>query len=1140
MNDIERDLQSELNEAETKLIALSNNYQLTISKINDVKNYATSLSTNKAYKIIHFLYRTKQQFILGKLKDKKNYVNWLMGRSSKGKETRNQNYNPLYPIINNLDFILKNNESLSFDYALAFGNIKLNARNASKEFLNFWQKATLISNPTLTDTEIVRSSQLIEKLKNREFKGIIVFPYVVDWEPLQTPQQLLRAFAKDGYLCLFCEQPENRKMEVEVEENIILTTEKIMLKAVQNHEVIVLCTWIPMLPIINAIPNKIVWYHVLDHIELFSGYCDEYSRLHDYLLSQAEIVSYVAKELAEIYPFPKNALYLQNACNSEDFVKNIHPNFIPSDIKPYLNKGKKIIGYFGYIAQWFDMKTIYELTLNHPEWIFIFVGEKIGGFDEFNHERIIFLGRKKYQDVADYAKFFDIALIPFEISPSMDCVSPIKFFEYCALGLPVVSSQMREMEQYKGETVFLASNTKEYEEGIEKALSLNNQEKTKSIGKVISENNTWSHRVDELKPVIDEIIQTKSMKNLIKEYKNLDVLFLSVIDHDFRYQRPQHLAASFSEQGSRVFYVNANFNSEKTLVKKIIDNVQIISLKSLENTSIHNADYTQKDLDLFSDVEELISSYYIRDCVIVVEYPSWLQLALKLRDKYGFRIVTDYLDDFTGFEGTNFKGLGKIAEDLLSKSDLVVASSSFLAEKAQQFCSKVEIIRNGTEFKHFYSASLSDASLKKERKKVGYFGAIAHWFDVEKVVYAAQHCPEADFVLIGEVSVDAPLLKTLGNIKLLGEISYTKLPEYLRDFDVCLIPFDASTDLIKATNPVKFYEYLSAGKKVVATEIPELMAFRDKYVYLSNDNQQFVDYIKLCLEGKDTLKPKNELIEFAQEHEWTKRGYQFMESVKKSYPKVSVIVLTYNQLSYTKLCIQSIIENTAYPNVELILVDNNSSDDTQAYLSELGQLDPRIKVILNKDNLGFAEGNNVGIKASTGDYLILLNNDTVVTRGWLTNLVKHFAQNKKLGLLGPVTNSIANEAKIETNYNTLKQMHLFAFDYTQKNMNVLYEEVDVLAMFCLMVSREALSKIGLIDSSYGIGMFEDDDYSYKAKSFGFEIKCAEDVFIHHYGSASFNKIENSELMELFSRNQAIFEKKWNIKWKEHKFRSQKK
>ena len=71
--------------------------------------------------------------------------------------------------------------------------------------------------------------------------------------------------------------------------------------------------------------------------------------------------------------------------------------------------------------------------------------------------------------------------------------------------------------------------------------------------------------------------------------------------------------------------------------------------------------------------------------------------------------------------------------------------------------------------------------------------------------------------------------------------------------------------MIKATNPVKFYEYLSAGKRIVATEIPELEPFRDEYVYMSNDDQKFLEYVKMCLSHEDNLKSKEECIAFARE-----------------------------------------------------------------------------------------------------------------------------------------------------------------------------------------------------------------------------------------------------------------------------------
>ncbi|TAM01843.1 MAG: glycosyltransferase [Paraburkholderia sp.] len=81
-------------------------------------------------------------------------------------------------------------------------------------------------------------------------------------------------------------------------------------------------------------------------------------------------------------------------------------------------------------------------------------------------------------------------------------------------------------------------------------------------------------------------------------------------------------------------------------------------------------------------------------------------------------------------------------------------------------------------------------------------------------------------------------------------------------------------------------------------------------------------------------------------------------------------------------------------------------------------------LILNDDNRGFAGGNNQGLAAATGEYLVILNNDTVVTRGWVLRMVNHLRHNPELGIIGPVTNNIGNEARIDTCYTEIDAMHL--------------------------------------------------------------------------------------------------------------------
>jgi len=640
---------------------------------------------------------------------------------------------------------------------------------------------------------------------------------------------------------------------------------------------------------------------------------------------------------------------------------------------------------------------------------------------------------------------------------------------------------------------------------------------------------------DDFRCEMDLPIETK--KKLQDDYTRCDVIILSVIDYNFRFQRPQHLASRFVADGHRVFYVNANFIRSDSITAEQ-KNLFIVDFASADYSAIYNMNGEVASDWMEEHLSNLVNSQAIRDAVVIVDYPNWVYGAEYLRKMYGFRIVTDYMDDYTGFIGTSEVFLKDNCIRLLGESDLVVASSQFLYEIAVQYtdADKIELIRNGTETEHFYQA-FGKSNEDKEKKTIGYYGAVAHWFAWEKVCYVAERFSDCDIVIVGEVTEYREKLEKYKNIKLLGEKSYKELPQYLAGFDVCLIPFDASTDLIKATNPVKFYEYLSAGKKIVATEIPELMPYKDEYVYMSNDNKEFTEYVGLCLKGEDILKSEQECVDFARKNDWQERYSCFKKAYISRVPMVSVVVLTYNNIAYNKQCINSILKKTAYANYELIIVDNQSTDGTIEYLKELEQKNiHNLKVILNDVNYGFAGGNNIGIREAKGDYILLLNNDTVVTRGWMTAMVKHLEADSKLGMCNPVTNSIGNESKIQVYYHNVEEMNEFAYKITTEKMNEEYRETESMPLFATLIRRKMIDEIGMLDEAYKVGMFEDDDYLATVKSAGYDIAIVEDAFIHHVNNGTFKKLKDEEYKRIFETNRKYFETKWNKKWKEPKYR----
>lgn len=635
---------------------------------------------------------------------------------------------------------------------------------------------------------------------------------------------------------------------------------------------------------------------------------------------------------------------------------------------------------------------------------------------------------------------------------------------------------------------------------------------------------------------IDYDESIKKINCILKnENKKADVIILGIIDYSFRHQRPQHFAERFAEQGHRVFYVNANF-SQNIRYKELKNNLYEVTFFNSQNGAIYSADWSNQTSEMIENLRKLVDEWCIRDAVVVVDYPNWVYIAEYLRNFYGFRMITDYMDDFTGFLNPAENLVKENCYKLLDKCDSVVASSQFLCDIAGKYKDKVQIIRNGTEYDYFHKAY---ESLKSNtgRRVIGYYGAIAEWFNIDVIKRCAERFTDCDIILVGNVTANRNILEKYPNIKLIGEVPYTGLLEWLKRFDVCLIPFDTSTDLIKATNPVKFYEYLSAGKKIVATGIPELLPYKDKYVYLENAPDAFCDKVELCLNGNDTLANADECFKFAQQNDWNIRAEQFIKETLSIYPKISVIVLCYNQLEYTKQCVRSVLEQTAYPNYELIIVDNNSKDGTAEYLEQIERENTNVKIVLNKENRGFAGGNNDGIAVSDGDYIVLLNNDTVVTRGWLTGMLKHYVNNSNAGIVGPITNSIGNEAKINVSYTDISSMPLFAYKYTTEHMGEEFPHTGILAMFCVMISRKVYEEIGPLDEGYGIGMFEDDDYSTAVQSKGYSLIMAEDVFIHHYGTVSFKKLEDEQYRKIFDTNKEYFEKKWGTSWKMPNYRN---
>lgn len=255
----------------------------------------------------------------------------------------------------------------------------------------------------------------------------------------------------------------------------------------------------------------------------------------------------------------------------------------------------------------------------------------------------------------------------------------------------------------------------------------------------------------------------------------------------------------------------------------------------------------------------------------------------------------------------------------------------------------------------------------------------------------------------------------------------------------------------------------------------------------------------------------------------------------KALPYASIIIVTYNNLVFTRLCLTSVLASTIYPNSEIIVVDNGSTDDTITYLHQLTQLYGHVRILRNDNNRGFAFANNQGLMMARGDVLVLLNNDTIVPPGWLADLLKHL-EDPTVGVVGPVTNRICNEAQIDVPYHTYGEFVQFAQEYTQAHAGELFE-IRMLAMFCMAMRWDVFKRVGPIDERFEVGMLEDEDYSMRVRAAGYRVVCAEDAFVHHFSQASFGTlIPSGEFQRLYDTNRQRFEDKWNVRWEPYQHR----
>ena len=239
--------------------------------------------------------------------------------------------------------------------------------------------------------------------------------------------------------------------------------------------------------------------------------------------------------------------------------------------------------------------------------------------------------------------------------------------------------------------------------------------------------------------------------------------------------------------------------------------------------------------------------------------------------------------------------------------------------------------------------------------------------------------------------------------------------------------------------------------------------------------------------------------------------------------KTSIIILTYNNFLYTKDCIESIRKYTDKNTYEIIVVDNNSSDETIKWLKKQKDL----KVKYNQENVGFPKGVNIGVKlAKKENDIMLLNNDTIVTYNWLKNLKKCLYSKDFIGAVGPICNQDENKQGCDFYFNNLAEMQEKAKKNNQSNFQKWEEKVFLIG-YCLLIKRKVFNQIKILDENYSPGYIEDNDLALQIVNLGYHLLLCHDVFIFHYLGTAFRKDLN-KFYPILNKNRCYFKRKWHF------------
>ncbi|MGH7901318.1 MAG: glycosyltransferase, partial [Thermodesulfobacteriota bacterium] len=343
----------------------------------------------------------------------------------------------------------------------------------------------------------------------------------------------------------------------------------------------------------------------------------------------------------------------------------------------------------------------------------------------------------------------------------------------------------------------------------------------------------------------------------MKSTQDKDIVFISVDPwQEDRWARKQMFAWLLSNKFRNVVYYVEPGRSERKLphLKRIKNNLHLVDIpyipQFLKHTSLSRLGVQISCLALWI----LLKMLRIRDPIFIIYQPQNLVFAKKLSSIFGKSLLCyDLTDDWSEFPGVSDwrkKQFVKSEKLVIKEVDTVFAVSKKLIERAKEINPNTFYLPNATSFNNFNRVTqkieISREILAIPEPRVGYIGKITPWrIDFVLIRHLSETRPDWSIIMIGPIHPEAkPLVDELGKLKnvfFLGPRNYYSLPEYIKGFNVCILPHRVDT-LTESMDPIKLYDYMATGKPVVTTSIPEALKFKN-VIKVAESEEEFVSLL---------------------------------------------------------------------------------------------------------------------------------------------------------------------------------------------------------------------------------------------------------------------------------------------------------